>query len=46
VRNWKRLDREFGDSSFVVCQGFPLTEEYLEEYREPLRLSIGMERPI
>jgi hypothetical protein len=46
VRNWKRLDREFGDSSFVVCLGFPLTEEYLEEYREPLRLTIGMEHPI
>jgi hypothetical protein len=45
VRNWKRLAREFGDGSFVVCLGFPLTEQYLEEYKEPLRLTIGMEVP-
>jgi hypothetical protein len=41
VRNWKRLATEFGNSSFVICLGFPNTEKYLEEYREPIRLSIG-----
>jgi len=41
VRNWKRLAAEFGDADFVVCLGFPQTEKYAEEYREPLRLSIG-----
>jgi hypothetical protein len=38
VRNWKRLAAEFGDSNFVVCLGFPKTEKYLEEYKEPQRL--------
>jgi hypothetical protein len=41
VRNWKRLDAEFGSAPFVVCLGFPQTEKYANEYREPLRLSIG-----
>lgn len=41
VRNWKRLAAEFGDSDFVVCLGFPQPEKYADEYREPLRLSIG-----
>jgi hypothetical protein len=41
VRKWKRLSAEFGDKNFVVCLGFPLTEKYAEEYREPIRLSIG-----
>jgi len=41
VRNWKRLVMEFGDANFVVCLGFPQTEQYADEYREPLRLSIG-----
>lgn len=41
VRNWKRLDAEFGSAAFVVCLGFPRTEKYLSGYREPLRISIG-----
>jgi hypothetical protein len=41
IRNWKHLAAEFGDSNFVVCLGFPETEEYLDAYKEPLRLSIG-----
>jgi hypothetical protein len=41
VRKWKRLTAEFGDTNFVVCLGFPQTEKYAEEYREPMRLSIG-----
>lgn len=40
-RNWKRLTREFGDGPFVVCLGFPRTEEYMEEYKEPFRLTIS-----
>jgi hypothetical protein len=44
VRNWKQLAAEFGDAAFVVCLGFPHTERYAEEYREPLRLSIGSSR--
>jgi hypothetical protein len=44
MRSWKRLAAEFGDDDFVVCLGFPKTEEYLEEYKEPLRLSIGSRR--
>jgi hypothetical protein len=38
IRHWKRLDREFGDRDFVVCLGFPETEKYLEEYKEPSTL--------
>jgi hypothetical protein len=41
IRNWKRLVAEFGDQDFVVCLGFPKTERYLDEYKEPLRLSMG-----
>jgi hypothetical protein len=41
VRNWKRLAAEFGGSNFVICLGFPKTEKFLEEYKEPLRLSMG-----
>lgn len=41
AQNWKRLAAEFGDSNFVVCLGFPKTEKFLEEYKEPLRLSMG-----
>lgn len=44
MRSWRRLAAEFGDEDFVVCLGFPKTEEYLEEYKEPLRLSIGSRR--
>jgi len=44
VRNWKRLSGEFGDEDFVACLGFPQTEKYMNEYREPLRLSIGTNR--
>jgi hypothetical protein len=44
VRNWKRLSGEFGDGDFVACLGFPKTEKYMNEYREPLRLSIGASR--
>lgn len=44
IRNWKHLATEFGDSNFVVCLGFPNTEEYLDEYKEPLRLSMGGRR--
>lgn len=41
IRNWKLLAAEFKDSDFVVCLGFPKTEKYLEDYKEPLRLSMG-----
>jgi hypothetical protein len=41
TRNWKGLAAEFGDSDFVVCLGFPKTDKFLEEYKEPLRLSMG-----
>ncbi len=41
VRNWKRLASEFGDGAFVLCLGFPKTEKHLDEYKEPLRLSLG-----
>jgi hypothetical protein len=41
ARNWKRLAVEFGDADFVMCLGFPQPEKYADEYREPLRLSIG-----
>ena len=44
IRNWKHLAAEFGDSNFVVCLGFPKTEEYLDAYKEPLRLSMGGRR--
>lgn len=44
ARNWKRLAAEFGDADFVVCLGFPHTEKYAEEYREPFRLTIGRSR--
>jgi hypothetical protein len=44
IRNWKHLVAEFGDSNFVVCLGFPKTEEYLDEYKEPLRVSMGGRR--
>jgi len=44
TRNWKRLAAEFGDADFTVCLGFPHTEKHAEEYREPLRLSIGSSR--
>jgi hypothetical protein len=40
VKNWKRLVAEFGDSNFKVFLGFPKTERFLEEYKEPLRLSM------
>jgi len=42
IRNWKRLAADFGDSDFVVCLGFPKTENYLDDYKEPLRLSVGV----
>jgi hypothetical protein len=42
IRNWKRLASEFGESDFVVCLGFPKTEKYLDDYKEPLRLSMGV----
>lgn len=41
TRNWKRLAAEFRNSDFVICLGFPYSEKYAEEYREPIRLSIG-----
>jgi hypothetical protein len=41
VRSWKRLAIEFGNDDFVICLGFPKSEKYLNEYKEPLRLSIG-----
>lgn len=41
VRNWQRLSREFRDRDFVICLGFPNSEKYMEEYKEPLRLSVG-----
>jgi hypothetical protein len=44
TRNWKRLAAEFGDADFTVCLGFPQTEKYADEYREPLRLSLGSSR--
>jgi hypothetical protein len=44
VRNWKDLSAEFGDDDFVVCLGFPRTEKYLDEYKDPLRLSVGSSR--
>jgi len=36
------LAADFGDSDFVVCLGFPKTENYLDDYKEPLRLSVGV----
>jgi hypothetical protein len=41
IRNWKSLAAEFGDSDFVVCLGFPKTENYFDDYKEPLRLNMG-----
>jgi hypothetical protein len=41
VRNWKLLAAECDDRDFMVCLGFPMTEEYLEDYREPINLTIG-----
>jgi hypothetical protein len=45
IRNWRRLFREFGDDDFVICLGFPYTERYLEEYMEPLRLTVRNSKP-
>ncbi len=39
VRHWRQLHREFGDSCFALCLGFPKTNSYLTEYREPIRLA-------
>jgi hypothetical protein len=39
--NWKRLAAEFKDDDFLIFLGFPKSDSYLEEYREPLRLGIG-----
>jgi hypothetical protein len=41
VRNWKLLAAEYDDRDFMVCLGFPMSEEYLEDYREPINLTIG-----
>jgi hypothetical protein len=41
VRKWRRLTAEFGDANLIAYVGFPQTEKYAEEYREPIRLSIG-----
>jgi hypothetical protein len=35
VRNWKKLEREFGTFPFVVGLGFPKVDRYPEEYLEP-----------
>lgn len=35
VRNWRSLEREFRAEPFVVCLGFPRTDEFLEHYVEP-----------
>lgn len=41
IRNWKRLAAEFGNQDFLICLGFPKTETYLDEYKEPLPLATG-----
>jgi hypothetical protein len=41
VRNWRRLAAEYDDRDFVACLGFPKTEKYLDDYREPINLTIG-----
>jgi hypothetical protein len=45
IRNWKHLAAEFNDRDFVVFLGFPGTEKYLEDYKEPVYVSKGG-RPI
>lgn len=35
VRNWRKLQKKFGNKAFAVCLGFPWSEEYLDTYEEP-----------
>jgi hypothetical protein len=35
---------EFGGGDFVLCLGFPRTEKYFDEYKQPLRISLGSDR--
>ena len=35
VRNWRELSKCYPDKPFSLCLGFPLTENYMDEYREP-----------
>lgn len=35
VRNWRSLEREFRNEPFVVCLGFPRSDDFIEEYVEP-----------
>jgi hypothetical protein len=39
VRHWRRLHREFGTGSFVVCLGIALSEQYITQYSDPLVLA-------
>jgi hypothetical protein len=41
IRNWKRLAAEYDDRDFAVCLGFPKTEKYLDDYKEPINLTTG-----
>ena len=39
VRHWSSLQRQFKDRDFAICLGFPLSEDYMTEYIEPVRLA-------
>jgi hypothetical protein len=39
VRNWRRLHREFGAGSFVVCLGIGYSEQYATQYSDPVVLA-------
>jgi hypothetical protein len=38
IENWKELYKKYKEDEFALCIGFPETEEYLENYIEPVIL--------
>jgi hypothetical protein len=40
VRNWSRLERQFGDHGFALGLGFSASDAYLEQYVEPRLLVV------
>ena len=38
TRNWRLLQRKYGEKSFAICLGFPRTGSHLEFYVNPVQL--------
>lgn len=39
VRHWSELSKKYGDKAFALCLGFPKSEVYMKDYKEPITLA-------